>query len=163
MNTSQADVYYNIRVTDCMQIMISVHYNINNNYASSKKATLKCPKCAEEISLDECFKDKAAENELKTATIKCTNQGCPWQGPGRFYMVSTKVTGLWLYLFYACSILTDCQVAISSSIAEHTLTYRSTLPLASSRRSPGLIVSSMAVPNYYCIANRRSIWRVKQE
>ena len=73
-----------------MQIMISVNYNINNNYASSKKATLKCPKCAEEIALDECFKDKAAENELKTAAIKCTNQGCPWQGPGRFYMVSTN-------------------------------------------------------------------------
>ena len=48
-----------------------------------------CPKCGEEISLDECFKDKAAENELKTATIKCTNQDCPWEGPGKFYMVST--------------------------------------------------------------------------
>jgi hypothetical protein len=47
----------------------------------------KCPKCSEEISLDECFKDKAAENELKTATIKCTNQDCPWEGPGKFYMV----------------------------------------------------------------------------
>ena len=48
-----------------------------------------CPKCSEfeEISLDECFKDKAAENELKTATIMCSNQDCPWEGPGKFYMV----------------------------------------------------------------------------
>ena len=54
----------------------------------SKKVNFNCPKCAEEISLDECFKDKAAENELKTATIKCTNQGCPWEGSGKFFMVS---------------------------------------------------------------------------
>ena len=40
------------------------------------------------IAYQRVKKDKAAENELKTATIKCTNQGCPWQGPGRFYMVS---------------------------------------------------------------------------
>ena len=50
--------------------------------------TFNCPKCSEEISLDEYFKDKAAENELKTATIKCTNQDCPWEGLGKFYMVA---------------------------------------------------------------------------
>ena len=54
---------------------------------SSKKTIFNCPKCSEEISLDECFKDKAAENELKTATIKCTNQDCSWEGLGKFYMV----------------------------------------------------------------------------
>ena len=53
----------------------------------SKKTIFNCPKCSEEISLDECFKDKAAENELKTATIKCINQDCPWEGLGKFYMV----------------------------------------------------------------------------
>ena len=52
-----------------------------------KKLILPCPKCGEEISLDECFKDRAAENELKTTTIKCTNQDCPWEGPGKFYKV----------------------------------------------------------------------------
>ena len=46
-----------------------------------------CPKCGEEILLDECFKDKAAENELKSATIKCINQDCPWEGPSKFYKV----------------------------------------------------------------------------
>ena len=39
------------------------------------------------ILLNECFKDKAAENELKTTTIKCRNQDCPWEGPGQFYKV----------------------------------------------------------------------------
>ena len=53
-----------------------------------KNAVVVCPKCREEISLEECFKDKAVENELKTATIKCTNQDCPWEGPGEFYKVS---------------------------------------------------------------------------
>ena len=53
-----------------------------------KKFIFACPKCGEEISLDECFKDKAAENELKSATIKCTNQNCPWEGPGKFYKVA---------------------------------------------------------------------------
>ena len=53
-----------------------------------KKLIFACPKCGEEISLDECFKDKAAENELKSATIKCTNQSCPWEGPGKFYKVA---------------------------------------------------------------------------
>ena len=48
---------------------------------------IACPKCGEEISLNDCFKDKAAENELKTATIKCTNQDCPWEGPSQFYKV----------------------------------------------------------------------------
>ena len=66
-----------ISLTDC-----------NLQHASSKKKTLKCPKCAEEISLDECFKDKAAEKELKTTTIMCTNRGCSWEGLGQFFMVS---------------------------------------------------------------------------
>ena len=48
---------------------------------------IACPKCGEEISLNDCFKDKAAENELKTATIKCTNQDCPWEGPSQSYKV----------------------------------------------------------------------------
>ena len=66
-------------------------------YVCSKKLNFNCPKCAEEISLDECFKDKAAENELKTATIKCTNQDCPWEGPGKFYVVSTCTALSWGY------------------------------------------------------------------
>ena len=53
----------------------------------SKRLQIACTKCGEEISLDDCFKDKAAENELKTATIKCTNQECPWEGPSKFYKV----------------------------------------------------------------------------
>ena len=66
-------------------------------YVCSKKVNFNCPKCAEEISLNECFKDKAAENELKTATIKCTNQDCPWEGPGKFYVVSTCTALSWGY------------------------------------------------------------------
>ena len=56
-------------------------------YASSNKLRISCPKCGEEVSLNECFKDKAAERELKTAIIKCINQDCPWEGPGKFYKV----------------------------------------------------------------------------
>ena len=52
-----------------------------------KKTAINCPKCGEEISLDDCFKDKAAENELKSATLECTNQDCPWEGFGKYYMV----------------------------------------------------------------------------
>ena len=52
------------------------------------KLIFSCPKCGDDISLDDCFKDKAAENELKSATIKCINQDCPWEGPGKFYMVN---------------------------------------------------------------------------
>ena len=48
----------------------------------------KCPKCSEDVSLDECYQDEAAENELKTATIRCANQDCPWEGPGIFFRVS---------------------------------------------------------------------------
>ena len=54
----------------------------------SKKASLACPRCGEEVVLNECFKDRAAENELKTATIRCTNQYCPWEGLGKFYKVT---------------------------------------------------------------------------
>ena len=57
---------------------------------SNKSGLITCPKCGEEISLDDCFKDKAAENELKSATIKCTNQDCPWEGPSKFYKVSSN-------------------------------------------------------------------------
>ena len=61
-------------------------HEIYSSYCS-KKSTIDCPKCGEEISLNDCFKDKAAENELKTAIIKCTNQNCPWEGPSKFYTV----------------------------------------------------------------------------
>ena len=53
----------------------------------SKKPKVTCLKCGEEIALDDCFKDRAAENELKNATIRCTNQDCPWEGPSQFYKV----------------------------------------------------------------------------
>ena len=39
------------------------------------------------MSLDECFRDKAVENELKTAVVKCINQDCPWEGLGKYYKV----------------------------------------------------------------------------
>ena len=55
--------------------------------AYSDKSKTSCPKCGEEILLDDCFKDKAVENELKTTTIKCINQDCPWEGLGRYYKV----------------------------------------------------------------------------
>ena len=57
-------------------------------HARSKKKILVCPEFAEEISLEDCFKDKSAEKKMVTGTIKCTNQDCPWEGPGQFYMVS---------------------------------------------------------------------------
>lgn len=66
---------------------------VNNNnfmlvvYSKKLNNIMTCPKCGEEISLDDCFKDKAAENELKSATIKCANQNCPWEGPSKFYKV----------------------------------------------------------------------------
>ena len=57
----------------------------------SKKTAISCPKCGEKISLEDCFKDKAAENELKSATIiTCTNQDCPWEGLGKYYVVRTS-------------------------------------------------------------------------
>ena len=69
---------------------LPIFVNIIFAMACSKKTIINCPKCGEEISLDDCFKDKAAENELKSATIKCTNQDCPWEGPGKFYMVRSN-------------------------------------------------------------------------
>lgn len=54
---------------------------------SNTETKIACVKCGEEISLDDCFKDRAAENELKTVTIRCANQDCPWEGPGQFYKV----------------------------------------------------------------------------
>ena len=77
---------------------------------SKKTVTLKCPKCAEEISLDECFKDKAAENELKTTIIRCTNQDCLWEGPEQFFMVSYSTSIMTSYsipniLFWAIVLL----------------------------------------------------------
>ena len=65
-----------------------------SNDSLCRKRHLPCPKCGEEISLDDCFKDKAAENELKTATIKCTNQDCPWEGSSKFYKVSRVCVGI---------------------------------------------------------------------
>ena len=62
-------------------------FDLTGNSFYSKKSSIDCPRCGEEISLDDCFKDKAAEIELKSATIKCTNQDCPWEGPSKFYMV----------------------------------------------------------------------------
>lgn len=68
-------------------------------FICSKKLTIDCPKCGDDISLDDCFKDKAAENELKTAIIRCINQDCPWEGPSKFYMVWLTVTDLdWMTL-----------------------------------------------------------------
>ena len=40
--------------------------------ARSKK-TLMCPKCAEEISLEDCFKDKATEMEFQKKTVWPSN------------------------------------------------------------------------------------------
>ena len=87
----------------------------------SKKSTIDCPKCREEISLNDCFKDKAAENELRTATIRCTNQDCPWEGPSKFYMV-----GL-LFVVYSTVMIrypmlsnvagTQCSISIEPSTA----------------------------------------------
>lgn len=54
----------------------------------SKQSSITCQRCGEKVLLNECFKDKAAENELKTTTVKCRNQECPWEGPGQFYKVS---------------------------------------------------------------------------
>ena len=71
-------------------IIVTIDYLLNYNIvclSHRKKLTLVCPKCGEDISLDECFKDRAAENELQTATIKCINQDCPWEGPGKLYKV----------------------------------------------------------------------------
>ena len=68
-------------------LYVSCMHALTCMYVCSKKTIFNCPKCSEEISLDECFKDKAAENELKTATVKCTNQDCSWEGLGKFYMV----------------------------------------------------------------------------
>ena len=67
-----------------------VHRKFLLPHVCSKKTLIPGPKCSEEISLDECFEDKAAENELKTAmaTIKCTNQDSPWEDPGQLLMVS---------------------------------------------------------------------------
>ena len=69
-------------ISDTVLLILSFHT------ASSKKSSLTCPRCGEEVALNECFKDRAAENELKTATIKCSNQECPWEGPGQFYKVT---------------------------------------------------------------------------
>ena len=46
-----------------------------------------CPRCGEEITLDRLFRDKAVERELKTTTVKCSNQDCPWKGLGECYKV----------------------------------------------------------------------------
>ena len=72
------------------------------------KLIFSCPKCGDDISLDDCFKDKAAENELKSATIKCINQDCPWEGPGKFYKVQcinkmySKIIVIILCINYEC-------------------------------------------------------------
>ena len=62
--------------------------NVKLLFPASGKTNITCLRCGEEISLEECFKDRAAENELKTAIIKCANQDCPWEGPGQYYKVN---------------------------------------------------------------------------
>ena len=119
-----------------------------------KKLRIPCPKCGEEISLDECFKDKAAENELKTATIKCTNQDCPWEGPGKYYKVNSLYCNC-VYIRYSrmwvlCHIHKEfpvCAPPISCYIVIYFRSNRNMLSLAS---SPELHVPtvSMAVQSY---------------
>jgi hypothetical protein len=41
---------------------------------------LKCPKCGEKIVLQECFPDKALQQELTTLVLRCGNKDCSWKG-----------------------------------------------------------------------------------
>ena len=86
-----------------------------------KKPITSCPKCGEEISLDDCFKDKAVENELKTATIKCINQDCPWEGSGQYYKVAEycDVVGLkWMFRCYIIYNIIDFVLSVQGTFLE---------------------------------------------
>ena len=59
------------------------HFNICSNAAK-----FACVKCKAEISMEECFQDRAATMELKKATLQCISPGCSWQGSSEEYLVS---------------------------------------------------------------------------
>jgi len=38
----------------------------------------------------QCFKDKALQQELAKVTLKCRNEGCPWEGLLENYKVQVS-------------------------------------------------------------------------
>ena len=47
-----------------------------------------CKRCNFPFTLNDTFKDKAVQNELKLATFPCYNPTCPWVGSNIKYKVS---------------------------------------------------------------------------
>ena len=57
---------------------------------------IKCPRpwCGAEFKLEKCFRDKAAELELASSVLGCSNTGCPWTGDSQHYNVSYLLCGI---------------------------------------------------------------------
>jgi hypothetical protein len=60
-------------------------------YTCSDGYMFICPLCEAEVSVTECFRDRAVTMELKKATIQCTSPDCPWQGRSDEYKVGMFV------------------------------------------------------------------------
>jgi hypothetical protein len=56
-------------------------------YTCSAGSMFICPLCETEVSVAECFRDKAFTMEFKKATIQCTSPACPWEGKSDEYKV----------------------------------------------------------------------------
>ena len=46
-----------------------------------------CKRCDHYVPLDDAFKDRAVQNELKKALFPCFNPSCPWIGSNTNYRV----------------------------------------------------------------------------
>ena len=55
------------------------------------QSTFNCPVCGEENIVENCFRDRAVEYELRNSTLKCLNPSCPWEGESRFYQVCLEL------------------------------------------------------------------------
>ena len=58
---------------------------------SVRESKFFCPKCNEEVQAKSCFKDRAAEGELKNVSLHCLNDGCDWRGPSSDYQTHKQV------------------------------------------------------------------------
>ena len=64
------------------------------NSLTFRNSKFFCPKCNEEVPAKSCFKDRAAEGELKKVSLHCLNDGCGWCGPSSDYQTHKQVCEL---------------------------------------------------------------------
>ena len=71
----------------CTTEIIMCDQNICFFYFSCKKSIV-CNKCSTVTSLEDLFRDKAVERELREVLFPCTYKHCTWQGKNLEYRVS---------------------------------------------------------------------------